>query len=201
MVDGGGEGMDEHAAAAAAASAEAEKKKKTFRMRRLSMGGMAKKVNDDAPPPTEGTAPPPPPDDLADEIDAWNELIYQTINNGVYRAGFSTAQEAYETAVRDVFATLDNVVPATVDAGETVLRVRAFDTPDFALNPAVVYTNFLTYRPTGFINSPGNFVLCDSRGAAAARSIIINNTGRARFSRDVDDDGIHEDASNADLSC
>ena len=49
------------------------------------------------------------PDDLADEIDAWNELIYQTINNGVYRAGFSTAQEAYETAVRDVFATLDKL--------------------------------------------------------------------------------------------
>ena len=73
VVDGSGEGMDEHAAAAAAAaaSAEAEKKKKTFRMRRLSMGGMAKKVNDDAPPPTEGTAPPPPPDDLADE----NEVV------------------------------------------------------------------------------------------------------------------------------
>ena len=133
---------------------------------------------------------------------ARSEAIKRGLNVSMCRSntGTSCAGTAWANGWI-VFVNLDNDVPATVDAGETVLRVRAFDTPDFALNPAVVYTNFLTYRPTGFINSPGNFVLCDSRGAAAARSIIINNTGRARFSRDVDDDGIHEDASNADLSC
>ena len=31
------------------------------------------------------------------------------INNGVYRAGFATAQEAYDIAVREVFAALDRV--------------------------------------------------------------------------------------------
>ncbi|MBO21736.1 MAG: glutathione-dependent reductase [Rhodospirillaceae bacterium] len=49
------------------------------------------------------------PGDLEDKINSWNDLIYHTINNGVYRAGFSTAQDAYETAVRDVFATLDRL--------------------------------------------------------------------------------------------
>jgi putative glutathione S-transferase len=43
------------------------------------------------------------------EIDEVNEWIYPEINNGVYRAGFATQQEAYETAVKIVFAGLDKV--------------------------------------------------------------------------------------------
>ncbi len=42
-----------------------------------------------------------------EEIDRWNDLIYRTVNNGVYRAGFARTQEAYEAGVRDVFETLD----------------------------------------------------------------------------------------------
>ena len=33
--------------------------------------------------------------------------MYETVNNGVYRAGFATSQSAYETAARDLFETLD----------------------------------------------------------------------------------------------
>jgi len=40
-------------------------------------------------------------------IDELNELIYETLNNGVYRAGFATSQNAYEQAARRVFQTLD----------------------------------------------------------------------------------------------
>jgi putative glutathione S-transferase len=47
------------------------------------------------------------PEVLRGEIDRWNELIYPTLNNGVYRAGFASSQEAYEEAARGVFATLD----------------------------------------------------------------------------------------------
>ena len=36
-------------------------------------------------------------------------LTCRDINNGVYRAGFATAQEAYDKAVREVFAALDRV--------------------------------------------------------------------------------------------
>lgn len=46
------------------------------------------------------------PEALRPEIDALNERIYPTLNNGVYRAGFATTQIAYEEAFRDVFATL-----------------------------------------------------------------------------------------------
>jgi putative glutathione S-transferase len=47
------------------------------------------------------------PEALRADIDRWNELIYRTVNNGVYRAGFATAQDRYDEAVRDVFATFE----------------------------------------------------------------------------------------------
>jgi putative glutathione S-transferase len=49
------------------------------------------------------------PDSLRRDIDAWNERIYPAINNGVYRAGFATTQEAYEEGYGDVFAALDDL--------------------------------------------------------------------------------------------
>ena len=41
------------------------------------------------------------------EIDAVNERIYTTVNNGVYRCGFATSQAAYDEAVGPLFETLD----------------------------------------------------------------------------------------------
>ena len=49
------------------------------------------------------------PAPLRDEIDALNDLIYPNVNNGVYRAGFATTQDAYNEAVADVFAALDQL--------------------------------------------------------------------------------------------
>lgn len=49
------------------------------------------------------------PADLAADIDRWNELIYRTVNNGVYRAGFASTQTAYESAAYEVFDTLDKI--------------------------------------------------------------------------------------------
>ena len=47
------------------------------------------------------------PEALREEIDAVNERIYDTLNNGVYKSGFATTQEAYEEAVVPLFETLD----------------------------------------------------------------------------------------------
>ncbi len=47
------------------------------------------------------------PVELRDMIDAFNARIYATVNNGVYKAGFATTQEAYEEAVHPLFSTLD----------------------------------------------------------------------------------------------
>jgi len=47
------------------------------------------------------------PEELRADIDAINAKIYDTVNNGVYKAGFATTQEAYESAVLPLFETLD----------------------------------------------------------------------------------------------
>jgi putative glutathione S-transferase len=47
------------------------------------------------------------PQPLRAEIDAVNRRVYDTLNNGVYKAGFATTQAAYEAAVGPMFDTLD----------------------------------------------------------------------------------------------
>jgi putative glutathione S-transferase len=48
------------------------------------------------------------PEDLRDEIDTTIDAIYEPVNNGVYRSGFATTQEAYEEAVTELFDALDH---------------------------------------------------------------------------------------------
>jgi glutathionyl-hydroquinone reductase len=47
------------------------------------------------------------PTELSEEIDRLNDRIYDTVNNGVYQAGFATSQDAYDAAVGPLFETLD----------------------------------------------------------------------------------------------
>ncbi|MAU41529.1 MAG: glutathione-dependent reductase [Kordiimonas sp.] len=47
------------------------------------------------------------PQALQTDIDALNDLIYDTVNNGVYKSGFATTQDAYEEAVQPLFTILD----------------------------------------------------------------------------------------------
>jgi putative glutathione S-transferase len=49
------------------------------------------------------------PDALRAGIDEVNALVGPRVNNGVYRAGFASNQEAYDAAVRDLFAALDDL--------------------------------------------------------------------------------------------
>ena len=49
------------------------------------------------------------PLDLQPEIDRWNEKIYHTVNNGVYKVGFAQTQSAYDTACKELFTTLDEI--------------------------------------------------------------------------------------------
>ncbi|MEL6555851.1 MAG: glutathione S-transferase C-terminal domain-containing protein [Cyanobacteria bacterium J06621_11] len=49
------------------------------------------------------------PEELRDQIDDWNERIYNGLNNGVYRAGFAETQSAYDASVENVFETLDAI--------------------------------------------------------------------------------------------
>jgi glutathionyl-hydroquinone reductase len=49
------------------------------------------------------------PADLQPQVNEINELVYHNINNGVYRCGFATSQQAYEKAYQQLFTALDKV--------------------------------------------------------------------------------------------
>jgi len=62
------------------------------------------------------------PEPLRPEIERWNALIYPNVNNGVYRAGFATTQQAYEEAATALFGALD-----VIDAHLAASRYLAGD--------------------------------------------------------------------------
>ncbi len=49
------------------------------------------------------------PLELQRELEAINEQIYRSVNNGVYKAGFATEQQVYESEVRALFEALDEL--------------------------------------------------------------------------------------------
>ena len=63
------------------------------------------------------------PQSLRAEIDAVNAVVYTNINNGVYKCGFATTQEAYEEAFSALFAALDDL-----EAMLSTMRYLAGDT-------------------------------------------------------------------------
>nr|WP_320142927.1 glutathione S-transferase family protein [uncultured Cohaesibacter sp.] len=80
------------------------------------------------------------------EIDELNERIYNTVNNGVYKAGFATTQAAYEEAVVPLFETLDWLEERLsksrflLDYGQTEADWRLFTT--LIRFDAVYYSHF-----------------------------------------------------------
>ena len=49
------------------------------------------------------------PEALREDIDTMNEWVYHTVNNGVYKTGFASTQEAYEANIYPLFASLDGL--------------------------------------------------------------------------------------------
>jgi glutathionyl-hydroquinone reductase len=87
---------------------------------------------------------------LRDEIDAVDAFVYENVNNGVYRAGFATSQEAYDEAFERLFGALDQLESRLASS-----RFLVGDSPteaDWRLFPtlvrfdAVYYTHFKCNR-------------------------------------------------------
>lgn len=76
------------------------------------------------------------PEELRTQIDAWNARVHSGLNNGVYRAGFATTQQAYDGAVADVFETLDAVEDAL--QGRPFLAGDRFTEADLRMIPTLV---------------------------------------------------------------
>ena len=80
------------------------------------------------------------PEDLRAEIDAVNARVYSDINNGVYKAGFATAQGAYEDAYHALFAALEDLEARL--AGQRYLAGARMSEADWRL-----FTTLLRFDP------------------------------------------------------
>jgi putative glutathione S-transferase len=76
------------------------------------------------------------PQALRHEIDAVNDLVYENVNNGVYRAGFASSQEAYEEAFTRLFDALAQLEQRL--AGSRYLVGDAITEADWRLFPSLV---------------------------------------------------------------
>ena len=79
------------------------------------------------------------PDDVAlrAEIDGLNELIYTAINNGAYKAGFSSDQQVYAAAFEAYFATLAQLEARLASDGRPFLTGETFTEADLRLFPTL----------------------------------------------------------------
>jgi putative glutathione S-transferase len=83
------------------------------------------------------------PQRLRAEIDAVNKVVYGNINNGVYRCGFATTQEAYEQAFDALFAALDSM-EARLDRARYLVGDRVTEA-DWRLFPTLVRFDAVYY--------------------------------------------------------
>lgn len=74
----------------------------------------------------------------AKKIDELNEWIYNDINNGVYKSGFATTQEAYEENVTTLFKSLDRVENILAKSDGPYLLGKEFTEADLRLYPTIV---------------------------------------------------------------
>ncbi len=83
------------------------------------------------------------PEKLRAEIDEVNDLVYGAINNGVYRVGFATSQQAYEDAYNKLFAALDQLEERL--ASRTYLVGEQLTEADWRLFTTLVRFDYVYY--------------------------------------------------------
>ncbi|KAK9464308.1 glutathione S-transferase [Lipomyces arxii] len=77
------------------------------------------------------------PESLRPEIDKMNEWVYNTVNNGVYKAGFATTQSAYDENVYPLFRSLDRLEEILSD-GREFLFGSTLTEADIRLFPTII---------------------------------------------------------------
>ncbi len=80
---------------------------------------------------------------LRDEIDKMNSFVYDKINNGVYKSGFATTQEAYDRNVNELFKALD-IIEAQLD-GRNYLLSETLTEADIRLFTTLIRFDIVYY--------------------------------------------------------
>lgn len=102
------------------------------------------------------------PQALHSDIDAINEWIYHDINNGVYKSGFATTQEAFEYSVVPLFKSLDRIESILAKNGggeksDTYLVGKQLTEADIRL-----FTTIVRFDPVYFTHFKCNAALIRS---------------------------------------
>lgn len=80
-----------------------------------------------------------------DEIERINKIVYPNINNGVYKTGFASNQEAYEKNFRNLFAALEEI--------ESILRDRTFLTGEYFTEADIrLFTTLIRFDPVYYVH-------------------------------------------------
>ena len=104
-------------------------------------------------PPNAKSTPDLLPADLKDEIEAMNTWVYEQVNNGTYRAGFATSDEAYSTGVERFYDGLARLEQHLSDpAHQPYLFGKHITEADVRLFPTILrfdvgYVRFFNRRP------------------------------------------------------
>ncbi|KAK9375641.1 glutathione S-transferase [Lipomyces chichibuensis] len=77
------------------------------------------------------------PEELLTEIDEVNEWVYDKVNNGVYKTGFATTQEAYDETVYPLFESLERLDKRLSDGREFIMGSKLTEV-DIRLYPTIV---------------------------------------------------------------
>lgn len=78
------------------------------------------------------------PDALKKDIDSVNEWVYNTVNNGVYKSGFATTQDAYESNVVPLFDSLNKIEEMLHKSAGPYLLGKELTEADIRLFPTIV---------------------------------------------------------------
>lgn len=85
------------------------------------------------------------PSEFQDEIERVNEIVYGNINNGVYKTGFASSQEAYEKNFRNLFGALDEV--------EEILSKRTYLAGEYFTEADIrLFTTLIRFDPVYYVH-------------------------------------------------
>ncbi len=128
---------------------------------------------------------------------AKSEAIKRVVYVSVCKSSNGVSCGAAGTSWDDGWIVFTNATVAnlgSVDAGDEILRIYPALRDSLSLTPTGTVDGFLSFRPSGTLgtsvaNMTGTLTMCDQRGAAHARGILLDPSGHWGVSRDQAHDG------------